>query len=191
MVTLSKIYTKTGDSGKTRLGDMTQVDKTDDRIEAYGTVDELNSVLGLAVQAMGDSMHQELLRRVQNDLFDLGADLCFPQQENEKTGDKLRVNGQQVQRLEVAIDQINKPLEPLRSFVLPGGSQAAAWLHLGRTVCRRAERQIWRLATKAEINPQVLLYLNRLSDLLFVMSRAANQQGEGDVLWKPGMNQEE
>ena len=187
MVTLSRIYTKTGDQGKTRLGDMSQVDKTDPRIEAYGTVDELNAVLGLAVAAVEGNKSTEWLRSVQNDLFDLGADLCRP--EGPEADDALRINPEQVSRLEAEIDRLNEGLETLKSFVLPGGTPLASWLHMARTVCRRAERRVWALAATEKVNQNALEYLNRLSDLLFVMSRAENQDAKGDVLWKPGMNQ--
>ena len=182
MVTLSKLYTKTGDGGMTRLGDSSQVSKTSVRIAAYGCVDELNSVIGLA-RASG-AEHDDVLARVQNDLFDLGADLCVPPVDGE--AECLRVQPQQVLFLEEQIDQLTRDLTPLRSFVLPGGRLTAAWLHLARTVCRRAERAAWQLAEQERVGPPVLQYLNRLSDLLFAMARAANDGGEADVLWKPG-----
>ena len=180
MVTLSKLYTKTGDGGMTRLGDMSQVPKTSVRIAAYGCVDELNSAIGLA-RASG-AEHDDVLARVQNDLFDVGADLCVPPADDER----LRVQPQQVLFLEQQIDQLTRDLAPLRSFILPGGRLPAAWLHLARTVCRRAERAAWHLAEQEQVGEPVLLYLNRLSDLLFAMARAANDGGEADVLWKPG-----
>jgi cob(I)alamin adenosyltransferase len=186
MVYLSRIYTKTGDKGETSLGDMTRVPKDHLRVEAYGTVDELNSVLGLIVTLLPDYAEVPLLRQIQNDLFDVGADLCMPQTPSEKPGDALRVTAAQVQALERAIDRLNESLAPLRSFVLPGGTAVAAWLHLARTVCRRAERCVVTLARTEPINPQVTIYLNRLSDLCFVAARAANQQTTGDVLWEPG-----
>ena len=182
MVTLSKLYTKTGDGGMTRLGDMSQVPKTSTRIAAYGCVDELNSVIGLA-RASG-AEHDDVLARVQNDLFDLGADLCVPQANG--ADERLRVQPQQVLFLEQQIDDLTRDLAPLRSFILPGGRLPAAWLHLARTVCRRAERAAWQLAEQEQVGEPVLLYLNRLSDLLFAMARAANDDGEADVLWKPG-----
>ena len=185
MVNLSRIYTKTGDQGQTRLGDNSQVPKTDLRIEAYGTVDELNAVLGLARTSAGTAQ-SEVLQLVQNDLFDLGADLCQPLSKVEEEGAVLRLQAAQVMRLEAEIDRINADLEPLRSFILPGGATTAAWLHLGRTVCRRAERCVWALAQRDSLNEQTLIYLNRLSDLLFVMGRAANDMGRSDVLWEPG-----
>ena len=187
MVTLSCICTRTGDAGQTRLGDGSAVAKTDSRIEAMGCVDELNAILGLVLVADGlpAVSHEELLL-VQHDLFDLGADLCRPIPDDEFEGAVLRLTPGQVGRLERAIDQANAGLEPLRSFVLPGGSPAACWLHLGRTVCRRAERSCWAVASQAKVNQQVLLYLNRLSDLLFILARQANDQGRDDRLWQPG-----
>lgn len=188
MVTLSRIYTKTGDRGETALGDGTRVAKDHARVAAYGTVDELNSVLGvLLAEATGLSDElRRLLLRVQNDLFDVGADLCLPQKCDEQPGQVLRVRPEQAQRLEQAIDEHNARLQTLRSFVLPGGSRAAAWLHLARTVCRRAERDVVTLARSEPVNPQVIVYLNRLSDLLFVLARVANDDGKADVLWVPG-----
>ena len=182
MVALSKLYTKTGDGGMTRLGDMSQVPKTSARIAAYGCVDELNSALGLA-RASG-TQHDKVLARVQNDLFDVGADLCVPQADGEE--ERLRVQPQQVLFLEQQIDQLTRDLAPLRSFILPGGQLPAAWLHLARTVCRRAERAAWQLAEQEPVGQPVLQYLNRLSDLLFAMARVANDGGKADVLWKPG-----
>lgn len=180
MVTLSKLYTKTGDGGMTRLGDMSQVPKTSARIAAYGCVDELNSVIGLA-RASG-AEHDDILARVQNDLFDVGADLCVPPADDER----LRVQPQQVLFLEQQIDDLTRDLAPLRSFILPGGRVSAAWLHLARTVCRRAERTAWQLAEQEPVGQPVLQYLNRLSDLLFAMARVANDSGKADVLWQPG-----
>ena len=182
MVTLSRLYTKTGDGGLTRLGDMSQVPKTSARIAAYGCVDELNAVIGLArCRGAGPD---EVLARVQNDLFDLGADLCVPPEEGEQ--ERLRVQPQQVLYLEKRIDELTRDLAPLRSFVLPGGRTPAAWLHLARTVCRRAERAAWQLADQEPVGEPALQYLNRLSDLLFAMARSANDGGEADVLWEPG-----
>jgi cob(I)alamin adenosyltransferase len=178
VVYLSRIYTKSGDAGETGLGDGTRVPKDHPRVAAYGEVDELNAVLGLAVLHAGADA--DLLRSVQNDLFDLGADLCVP------AGEGLRVTAAQAERLERAIDRANERLHPLTSFVLPGGSAAAAWLHLARTVCRRAERAVVALAHAAPVNPQAVIYLNRLSDLLFVLARTANAGGAADVLWVPG-----
>ena len=182
MVTLSKLYTKTGDGGLTRLGDMSQVPKTSARIDAYGCVDELNAAIGLA--RCNGAGPDEVLARVQNDLFDLGADLCVPQAQGEE--ERLRLQPDQVLYLENQIDELTRDLAPLRSFVLPGGRLPAAWLHLARTVCRRAERAAWQLADQEPVGEPALRYLNRLSDLLFAMARAANDGGDADVLWKPG-----
>jgi cob(I)alamin adenosyltransferase len=190
MVTLSRIYTKTGDAGQTALGDGTRVEKDHPRVAAYGTVDELNSVLGLLLAGVPDLAEVELVRSIQNDLFDVGGDLCCPQPEDETPGSRLRITPEQVQRLEQAIDRLNAGLPTLRSFVLPGGEPAAAWCHLARTVCRRAEREVVTLARTERVNPQVVVYLNRLSDLLFVLARFYNKQGRGDVgLWQPGQSQ--
>jgi cob(I)alamin adenosyltransferase len=185
MVYLSQIYTKSGDSGETGLGDGTRVRKDSCRVEAYGQVDELNAVLGLAL-AQPTVPEIGLLRSIQNDLFDVGGDLCFPLVENESPGKSLRVTSKQVERLEQAIDRLNESLEPLTSFVLPGGSPSSAWLHLARTVCRRVERAVITLARTESVNPQVVIYLNRLSDLLFVLARTTNEGGKADVLWVPG-----
>ena len=188
MVYLSRIYTKSGDQGETGLGDGTRVAKDHPRVEAYGAVDELNAVLGLLLaQGLGSGEHGELaaqLRAIQNDLFDVGADLCVPETP-EATGG-LRIRPEQVTRLENLIDRYNEPLQPLTSFVLPGGSLASAWCHLARTVCRRAERHVVTLARHERLNPQIVIYLNRLSDLLFVLGRVCNGNGSGDVLWTPG-----
>jgi cob(I)alamin adenosyltransferase len=190
MVYLSRIYTKTGDQGETALGDGSRVPKDHPRVTAYGSVDELNAVLGvlLAQPPAGPDAAEftELVRGVQNDLFDVGADLCRPQPADEAAGQRLRVRPEQARRLEAVIDRLNERLGPLRSFVLPGGSAAAAWCHLARTVCRRAERDVVTLARAEPINPQVIVYLNRLSDLLFVLARVANHDGRDDVLWVPG-----
>jgi cob(I)alamin adenosyltransferase len=185
MVYISRIYTKRGDQGETGLGDGTRMAKDHPRVAAYGEVDELNAVLGLVIAAAGQE-HAAMLRGIQNDLFDVGADLCVPQPADEPAGAKLRVRPEQAQRLEAAIDRLNAPLEPLRSFVLPGGSAAAAWCHFARTVCRRAERDVVSLAAAEPINPQIVIYLNRLSDLLFVLARVCNDSGKADVLWAPG-----
>jgi cob(I)alamin adenosyltransferase len=188
IVYLSRIYTKSGDDGTTGLGDGTRVSKASKRVAAYGTVDEVNSVLGLLVSVA--PCEQELLAVIQNDLFDVGADLCVPPVPVEPPGSRLRVKPSQTKRLEEAIDRLNADLEPLHSFVLPGGTLAAAWAHLARTVCRRAERQVVELMQGEEmINTEVLAYLNRLSDLLFVLARVYNKP-HGDVLWKPGLSQE-
>ena len=181
-VRLTRIYTRAGDEGQTSLGDGKRVPKTDPRIEAYGTVDELNAVVGFALAAL--ELPEEFrpwLRQAQNDLFDLGADLCVPEGGERE---RLRVTPEQVERLEELCDRANEPLEPLKSFVLPGGGEAAVRLHLARTVCRRAERRAVALSESEEINPAALAYLNRLSDLLFILARAASQGDE--ALWKPG-----
>ena len=196
MVVLNKIYTRTGDDGTTALGSGARVPKHSQRIAAYGTVDEVNAAIGVARQHLADpaGMHAGLdaiLARIQNDLFDLGADLCAPEEAaTTSQRQRLRVSDVQVRRLEEEIDLMNAELAPLRSFVLPGGSPAAAALHVARTVCRRAEREIVALADQSSehVSPQVLKYINRLSDLLFVASRAVNDLGEGDVLWVPGGN---
>lgn len=189
MVVLNKIYTRTGDKGQTALGDGTRVAKYDHRVDAYGTVDETNATVGLArLQAEGEM--DAALARIQNDLFDLGADLCRPPKAGE--GDEeyppLRIIAAQVTRLEGEIDTMNARLTPLRSFVLPGGSALAAALHLCRTVSRRAERAAIELAASQEVNDQAIAYLNRLSDWFFVAARIANDDGRGDVLWVPGAN---
>jgi cob(I)alamin adenosyltransferase len=190
MVYLSRIYTKTGDDGTTALGDTTRVPKDDLRVAAYGTVDELNSTLGLLLAHHQGIREWTFIRLVQNDLFDVGADLCLPASDQEQAGQKLRVSAQQVKRLEQGIDRLNAELKPLTSFVLPGGSTASAWAHVARTQCRRAEREVVTLARRDRINQHVIIYLNRLSDYLFVLARSLNQHGEGDVLWKPGAGQE-
>ncbi len=182
MVTLSRIYTKTGDDGTTGLGDGSRVPKDCPRVAAYGTVDELNSVLGLLLTS--GPPERELLESIQNDLFDVGADLCVPGQ----AGERLRIRPEQALRLEQAIDRLNAGLAPLKSFLLPGGTPAAAWAHLARTVCRRAERDVITLGRTEAVNPQVVIYLNRLSDLLFVLGRVYNN-GD-DVLWRPGLTQQ-
>jgi len=187
MVYLSRIYTKTGDAGMTQLGDGTTLPKHDVRVAAYGSVDELSSVLGLALAHGVQGETADWIRQIQNDLFDVGSDLCVP----GEAGEKLRITASYATRLEGWIDTVNADLEPLKSFILPGGTIPAAWLHLGRTVCRRAERDVVELqANEAEgrVNAEALKYLNRLSDLLFVLARAANDGGRADVLWVPGQN---
>jgi cob(I)alamin adenosyltransferase len=186
MVYLSRIYTKTGDAGDTGLGDGSRVPKDHSRVMAYGAVDELNALLGVFLAQVPEHEIVELIRSVQNDLFDVGADLCLPIQDADKT---LRVRAEQAERLEKAIDHFNERLQPLKSFILPGGKPAAAWCHLARTVCRRAERDVVTLARTEKINPQVVIYLNRLSDLLFVLARVCNHDGTADVLWIPGKSQ--
>jgi cob(I)alamin adenosyltransferase len=188
MVVLSKIYTKTGDAGETALGNGARVAKHSIRVTAYGTVDETNATLGLARMHSAGEM-DAALARIQNDLFDLGADLCRPDmaRDHEAGYAPLRVLAAQVERLETEIDAMNARLEPLRSFILPGGTALSAHLHLCRTVCRRAERLTVELATMEEVNPEAVKYLNRLSDWFFVAGRIANNDGRDDVLWVPGL----
>lgn len=192
MVVLNKIYTRTGDKGTTALGSGERVAKHHARIDAYGTIDETNALIGVARVELDPGLAQvdDMLGRIQNDLFDLGADLCVPQKEGKRQGEALRVAAAQVERLEQEIDELNGELEPLRSFVLPGGNRAAAALHVARTVCRRAERLMVALAeTDGEtVSDDALRYVNRLSDFLFVASRYANDKGKADVLWVPGEN---
>ena len=189
MVILNKIYTKTGDSGETALGNGARVAKFSLRVEAYGTVDELNSHVGVS-RLHAEGKMDEALMGIQNDLFDLGADLCRPNFEKDKDEEypPLRIVPAQVSRLENEIDQMNEDLEPLKSFILPGGSTLAAHLHVCRTVARRAERLSFELATMEEINPSSIKFLNRLSDWFFVAARLANNNGLDDVLWVPGAN---
>ncbi|WP_298816801.1 cob(I)yrinic acid a,c-diamide adenosyltransferase [uncultured Roseibium sp.] len=190
MVVLNKIYTKTGDDGTTALGSGERRPKNDLRIESYGTVDETNAVVGLIRLHTGDSAQEVdiVLGRIQNDLFDLGADLATPETDQDLGYEPLRISDVQVKALEDAIDELNKDLSPLRSFVLPGGSPASAHLHLARTVSRRAERLMVELSTVEQINPAAVRYMNRLSDYFFVASRYLNDKGERDVLWVPGQN---
>jgi cob(I)alamin adenosyltransferase len=191
MVYLSRIYTKTGDQGETSLGDGERVPKDHARVAAYGSVDELNAVLGVlrSMLATATNEQSDLLRQIQNDLFDVGADLCLPEAQDEKPGKHLRVQANQSSRLEARIDSWNSRLKPLKSFILPGGQPAAAWCHFARTVCRRAERDVVRLSRVERLNPQIVIYLNRLSDLLFVMARTFNDDGKADLLWVPGQTQ--
>lgn len=192
MVVLNRIYTRTGDDGTTALGTGERRLKSDLRIEAYGTIDETNAAIGLArlSTAVEDTLVDAMLARIQNDLFDLGADLCTPDTGEPLPYEPLRIVGAQVDRLEHEIDQLNANLSPLRSFVLPGGTPAAAALHLGRTVCRRAERLVTELAQREAVGEPALRYVNRLSDFLFVASRYLNSKADGDVLWTPGQNRE-
>jgi cob(I)alamin adenosyltransferase len=179
-INLTRIYTRKGDSGETHLGDMSRVPKTHPRIEAYGTVDELNSQIGVVLTTEGlQEDHAQWLARIQNDLFDVGADIAAPDDPNKE---RLRVIPEQTTWLEERCDEVNATLPPLKSFVLPGGTKAAAQLHVCRTVCRRAERAA--IAAGAELNPETVRYLNRLSDLLFILARAANRGDE--PLWEPG-----
>ena len=191
MVKLTRIYTRGGDKGETSLGSGARVPKHDLRVSAYGTVDEANAVIGVArlhtstdpKAAAADAM----LRRIQDDLFDLGADLCVPEGGARQDG-ALRMVQSQVDRLEREIDAMNEPMAPLDSFILPGGSPAAAYLHLARTVARRAERLMTELAGQEPVNPLAVAYINRLSDHLFVLARALNDNGKSDILWRPGAN---
>ena len=186
MVRLTRIYTRGGDKGETSLGSGARRKKYDLRVAAYGTLDEANAAIGIArLDAEGDS--DAMLARIQNDLFDLGADLSVPE-DGRKAEGRLRIVGAQVERLEREIDALNQGLEPLTSFILPGGTALAARLHLARTIARRAEIAMVALAEKEKINSAALHYINRLSDHLFVMARSANKDGMGDVLWKPGEN---
>ncbi|MBS0202766.1 MAG: cob(I)yrinic acid a,c-diamide adenosyltransferase [Planctomycetes bacterium] len=188
MVFLNRIYTRTGDTGETSLGDGCRVSKTDARIVAYGGVDELNAILGMTLAAGPSADLSEILLRIQNDLFDIGADLCVPETETAPAHPPLRVSSAQVEQLEHWIDAANERLQPLKSFILPGGLPVAAHLHHARTVCRRVEIGVLELAVRDRINPQISIYLNRLSDLLFVLARVANNDGRNDVLWVPGAN---
>ena len=193
-VTLNRIYTRGGDAGQTSLGRGERVAKHDVRVEAYGTTDEANSVIGLARNAIARAGNSDphlaeadaMLARIQNDLFDLGADLCTPEGKTKRDEPALRILASQVERLEHEIDAMNAELQPLKSFILPGGSEAASWLHLARTVSRRAERCMTHLAVGQEINPEAIKYINRLSDHLFVLARRLNDIGAADVLWVPG-----
>jgi cob(I)alamin adenosyltransferase len=182
MVKLTRIYTRGGDKGLTSLGDGSRVVKHDLRVEAYGAVDEANAVIGL-VRLTTEAEADAMLARIQNDLFDVGADLCTPGLESEK---HLRVTPAQTKRLEKEIDAMNKELAPLTSFILPGGNAAAAHLHHARTVARRAERLVCKLAETESLNPEAIKYLNRLSDHLFVLARYVNGKGSEDILWQPG-----
>ncbi len=186
MVRLDRIYTRSGDDGSTSLGDGTRVLKHNLRVEAYGTIDELSSMLGLAIaHGVPEPLASEL-RAIQNDLFDVGADLCVP----GEAGERLRLTPVYTEKLEQLIDRENAKLAPLKSFILPGGRAVAAWMHVARNVCRRSERLVSQLLVLPEeqgrVNPEVLKYLNRLSDLLFVLARVLNDEGRADVLWKPG-----
>jgi cob(I)alamin adenosyltransferase len=191
MVVLSKIYTRTGDDGTTALGSGRRVAKFDLRVECYGTLDETNAAIGLARVHTGssDPTLDAMLARIQNDLFDLGAELCYPDESKDARG-RLSVSDAQVERLESEIDALNRELQPLRSFVLPGGTQAASFLHLARTISRRAERLMVALAARPNepVGGSALRYINRLSDFLFVAARYANDKGQSDVLWVPGQN---
>ena len=190
MVILSKIYTRTGDDGTTALGSGRRVAKFDLRVECYGTLDETNATVGLArLHTRSDPALDAMLARIQNDLFDLGAELCYPDESKDARG-RLSVSDAQVERLESEIDTLNRELQPLRSFVLPGGTPAASFLHLARTISRRAERLMVALAARPNepVGGSALRYINRLSDFLFVAARYANDKGRSDVLWVPGQN---
>ena len=184
---LDKIYTRSGDEGKTSLGDGSRLPKFHLRVTAYGSIDEANSVIGVANLHVENQEVFHILRHIQNDLFDVGADLCRPERAGEEKP-PLRNKEEQVKWLENQIDRLNADLEPLNSFVLPGGSSASAYLHLSRTVTRRAERDVVRLSTDEPVNPAVLRYVNRLSDLLFVLARLLNDKGRQDVRWQPGLH---
>lgn len=181
MVQITRVYTRSGDKGRASLGDGTRRKKSDVRFAAIGSIDEANSVFGVVLTELPESEHG-LLKRIQNDLFDLGADLAVPQ------GQALRISVSQVEYLEQQIDSFNAALKPLDSFILPGGSKASAWLHVARTIVRRAERELVELNEYELVNQNLLRYVNRLSDLMFVLSRHYNDKGASDVLWQPGKN---
>ena len=185
MIKLNKIYTKTGDGGDTALGDGERVLKDSLRVSAYGNVDELNASIGIITLYANTELKRKL-KNIQNDLFDIGADLCVPI--SEKNKDRLRLSTNQIETLELEIDEMNSILEPLNSFVLPGGCKSATFLHMARTICRRAERSVVSLRSQEQINDNTLVYLNRLSDWLFVASRVENQENSSEVLWAPGKN---
>ncbi|MEQ9445189.1 MAG: cob(I)yrinic acid a,c-diamide adenosyltransferase [Rhodospirillaceae bacterium] len=190
MVKLNKIYTRTGDEGETGIGDGSRLPKHALRVSAYGDVDEANAVIGIALSELKTSSSNPkiaaTLLRIQNDLFDLGADLCVPEQDGEEPGTCLRITQAQIEALETDIDNLNESLSPLTSFVLPSGTVSAAHLHHARTVVRRAERMMTALAAEEPVNTAAMKYINRLSDLLFVMARVVNLAEGGDVLWRPG-----
>lgn len=185
MIKLNKIYTKTGDGGDTALGDGERVLKDSLRVTAYGNVDELNASIGIITLYANTELKRKL-KNIQNDLFDIGADLCVPI--SEKNKDRLRLSINQVETLELEIDEMNSNLEPLNSFILPGGCRSATFLHMARTICRRAERSVVSLRSQEKVNDNTLIYLNRLSDWLFVASRVENQENSSEVLWAPGKN---
>ncbi|MEO2014623.1 MAG: cob(I)yrinic acid a,c-diamide adenosyltransferase [Fuerstiella sp.] len=186
MVILNRIYTRTGDSGETGIGDGSRVSKLDARIVAGGSVDETNSQLGIAIALCTDATAKTALQKIQQRLFDLGADISCPWDPETQDDKCLRMTGTHIAELESELDRVTERLSPLKSFVLPGGTPLAAVLHVARSVCRRAEIDVLKLLQTADINPQVAIYLNRLSDLLFVLARAANNDGADDVLWVPG-----
>ena len=185
MIKLNKIYSKTGDGGDAALGDGEIVLKDSLRVSAYGNVDELNASIGIITLYANTELKRKL-KNIQNDLFDIGADLCVPI--SEKNKDRLRLSTNQIETLELEIDEMNSILEPLNSFVLPGGCRSATFLHMARTICRRAERSVVSLRSQEKINDKTLVYLNRLSDWLFVASRVENQENSSEVLWAPGKN---
>ena len=184
MVKLNKIYTKTGDKGSTQLGNGKRVEKNSLRVDAYGSVDEANATIGLSILRTNIKI-KKILQIIQNDLFDLGADLCIPDKNNIQ---KLKITNDRVDYIEEKIDSFNKELAPINSFILPGGSESSTYLHIARTVTRRAERKVVALSKKEKINSVTIIYLNRLSDLLFVLARYTNSKGKKDILWKPGKN---
>jgi len=186
LVRLNKIYTRTGDAGDTGLVDGSRVSKADPRLKAIGDVDEANSAIGLAALKLRDEAHGAMLKRIQNDLFDLGADLATPGEDFAPSETSLRIVQAQIDRIEREIDRLNEALEPLKSFILPGGAGGAAELHLARTIVRRAERTAVEASAEASLNPLALVYLNRLSDHLFVLARAVAASAGGDILWEPG-----
>lgn len=188
MVVLNKIYTKKGDGGKTELGNGERVKKFSKRVEAYGTVDELNSLIGIVTSLNIEKDLQKSLLKIQNDLFDIGADLCVPLDDKKNNFVPFRFPSEYVLRLENEIDQMNAAIEPIKSFVLPGGSKVSSQLHLCRTTCRRAERYVVELMENENVNPEVLKYLNRLSDWFFVSARKYNENGKNDILWVPSKN---
>jgi len=188
MVVLNKIYTKKGDDGNTELGNGERVKKFSKRVEAYGTVDELNSLIGIVTSLDIERDFKNSLLKIQNDLFDIGADLCMPETEKKYDFVPFRFPSDYVIRLEKEIDQMNLSIEPIKSFVLPGGSKVSSQLHLCRTTCRRAERYVVELTGKEKVNPEILKYLNRLSDWFFVSARKFNNNGKNDILWIPSKN---
>ena len=188
MVVLNKIYTKKGDDGNTELGNGERVKKFSKRVEAYGTVDELNSLIGIVTSLDIERDFKNSLLKIQNDLFDIGADLCIPETEKKYDFVPFRFPSDYVIRLEKEIDQMNLSIEPIKSFVLPGGSKVSSQLHLCRTTCRRAERYVVELTEKEKVNLEILKYLNRLSDWFFVSARKFNNNGKNDILWIPSKN---
>ena len=190
MVVLNKIYTKSGDKGETSLGNGKRVSKTSLRVEAYGDIDELNSFVGIAVSHCSNEIKNKL-ERIQNDLFDIGADLCIPiTEKKDSSQNQLRILENQTKWLENDMDSMNKNLLPLKSFILPGGSKLSSSLHVCRTVCRRAERNIIKLNEKEKINQNIVIYINRLSDWFFISARVSNNNGKEDILWVPGANRQ-